>query len=93
MIIALSSLHYSFDIKVAKPESYKGMDNEQEVSSIFSKLNVNAVEFVPSFGPSINAPVGFDSMTNTDPINDSESRQATEQPTEANGTGMSSEIT
>jgi hypothetical protein len=61
------------------------MDNEQEVSSIFSKLNVNAVEFVPSFAASV--------MKNSDPIIESESRQAGEQPSENNGTGKSIKIT
>lgn len=31
------------------------MESEQETSSIFSKLNVNAVEFVPSFSTTASA--------------------------------------
>ena len=61
------------------------MESDQEIHSTFSTLNVNAVEFVPSFGPSFATPTAKDPDTT---IEDEIPKPQVEMP-ENNGNGES----
>lgn len=80
MIIALSSLHYSVDGRVVQRKKHIIMESEQETSSIFSKLNVNAVEFVPSFSTTPAATM------NPETDDDSDTQKASVEQPRNNGT-------
>ena len=55
------------------------MESEQEIHSTFSKLNVNAVEFVPNFGTVVKE---------AEPESEEELKEVMETP-ENNGNGKS----
>jgi Ataxin-2 C-terminal region len=55
------------------------MESEQEIHSTFSKLNVNAVEFVPSFGTV--------AVKEADPAPEEESAKPVMETPENNGNG------
>lgn len=60
------------------------MESDSDIQSTFSTLNVNAVEFVPSFGPSFAATTAQDPETAIE-----ESAKPVVEMTENNGNGES----
>lgn len=62
------------------------MESEQEMSSIFSKLNVNAVEFVPSFS------TGPSAIQDPEADDESDTQKANVEQSKNNGTCKSTEI-
>lgn len=63
---------------------YIAMESESDMSSVFSKLNVNAVEFVPSFSSPSAAPTTADTEAEMNDTSDTQ-KMVVEQP-KNNGT-------
>lgn len=63
---------------------YIAMESESDMQSVFSKLNVNAVEFVPSFSSPSAAPTTADTEAEMNDTSDTQ-KMVVEQP-KNNGT-------